>query len=292
MLIVAAIGALGLVLLLLDLRRMKWRAGLVAFESQHSVEMASVWLRSASGYRLVFTDEERGLFVWERGRCFHDGGIVYYGQIWADERTGRARFVIGVIGHKFHTAEELASARARFVSGQVFHLTSRSARQAILRAADPRTVRAVLPVMRRLVGRRTNRPPAIDAPMSGFAVRFTLRAPLAAVTAAIADLAPAGWRVVETACLNRGLVTQRRYCFEDAAKREDARAEYLLEVCGYADDWVHLAIDWFPRPGSHRPPRRPTEFRPTSGAGLSGLAQLPRSNLPSRPFAQLFRSAK
>ena len=268
MLIVAAIGALGLVLLLLDLWRVKRRAGLVAFESQHSVEMASVWLRSATGYRLVFADDARGLFVWERGRCFHDGGMVYYGQIWPDERTGRARFVIGVIGHKFHSAEELASARSRFVSGQVFHLTPRSARQAVLRAADPRTVHAVLPVMRRLVGRRTNRPPAIDAPMSGFAVRFTLRAPLAAVTGATADLAPAGWRVVETACLNRGLVTQRRYCVEDAAKREDAGAEYLLEVCGYADNWIHLAIDWFPRPGSSRPPRRPTELQADIRRGL------------------------
>ena len=276
MLIVAAIGALGLVLLLLDLRRMKWRAGLVAFESQHSVEMASVWLRSASGYRLVFTDEERGLFVWERGRCFHDGGIVYYGQIWADERTGRARFVIGVIGHKFHSSRRACERADPVRLGTGLPSDRRGARD---RPSCGRPIRErsapFFPSMRRLVGRRTNRPPAIDAPMSGFAVRFTLRAPLAAVTAAIADLAPAGWRVVETACLNRGLVTQRRYCFEDAAKREDARAEYLLEVCGYADDWIHLAIDWFPRPGSHRPPRRPTELQADIRRGLERARATP-----------------
>ena len=292
MLIVAAIGALGLVLLLLDLRRMKWRAGLVAFESQHSVEMASVWLRSASGYRLVFTDEERGLFVWERGRCFHDGGIVYYGQIWADERTGRARFVIGVIGHKFHSAEELASARARFVSGQVFHLTPRSARQAVLRAADPRTVRAVLPAMRRLVGQRTNRPPAIDAPMSGFAVRFTLRAPLAAVTAAIADLAPAGWRVVETAVSIAGL-SRSAGIASRTPRSARMRGRSIFSRCAATPTTGSISRSTgfrVPDRIVHRAGRR--NSRPTSGAGLSGLAQLPRSNLPSRPVAQLFRSAK
>lgn len=269
MFIVGAIATFALVWLLLDLWKEKRHDGLAAFESQHSVETASAWLRLAGGYRLVLADDERGLFVWERGRRFHDGGLFYYGQIWKDERTGRARFVIGVIGHRFHRAEELARARSRFVAGQVFHLTPRSARNAVLRAVDPRTVRNVLPLMRRLVGQQINRPPAIDAPMSPAAVRFTVRAPLAAVTDAIADLPEAGWRLVEAASLNRSLVTQHRYCFEDAAQRKDAGAEYLVEVRGYADDWIHVAIDWFPLPGPRRPPRRPSELQADLRQGVA-----------------------
>jgi hypothetical protein len=271
MFIVGAIAAFALVWLLLDLWRERRRDGLVALESQHSVETAAAWLRIASGYRLVLADDERGLFVWERGRRFYDGGFFYYGQIWRDQRTGRARFVIGVIGHTFHRAEELARARSRFVAGQVFHLTPRSARNAVMRAADPRTARKVLPPMRRLIGRQTNRPPAIDAPMSPTALRFTLRAPLAAVTDAIADLPEAGWRLVETASLHRGLVTQHRYCFEDAAERTDAGAEYLLEVRGYANDWVHIALDWFPLPGAPRPPRRPAELQADISQGVAHI---------------------
>ena len=96
--------------------------------------------------------------------------------------------------------------------------------------------------------------------MSPFAVRFALRAPPAAVTDAIADLSRAGWRLVENASLNRGLVTQHRYCFEDAAERKDAGAEYLLEVRLHAGNWADLAIDWFPLPGTARSPRRPGEL--------------------------------
>ena len=260
MLLVAAITCLAILVLLHDLWGLRRRTRLLELESQHSVEMATVWLRIASGYTLVLADETRGLFVWQRGRRFRDGGLFYYGQIWRDERSGRARFVIGVVGHKFHSTNELAAARSRFVAGQVFHLTERSARDAVVRAADPRTARAVLPAMRRLIGQQAHRPPAIDTPITPFAVRFTLRAPVTAVTDAIGDLQNAGWRLVEAATINRGLVTQRHYCFIDTAERDGAGAEYLLEVCGYADDWVHLAIDWFPLPDARHMPRRPTEL--------------------------------
>ena len=161
-----------------------------------------------------------------------------------------------MVGHKFHSTNELAAARSRVVAGRVLHLTKRSARDAVVRAANPRTARAVLPAMRRLVGQQAHRPPAIDTPITPFAVRFTLRAPATAVADAIGELQHTGWRLAEAATINRGLVTQRRYCFIDAAERDGAGAEYLLEVCGYVDDWVHLAIDWFPLPDAGHMPRR------------------------------------
>lgn len=260
MVMLVTIGGLLLLWLVLSLMEVKWRGGLLALESQHTPEMAAIWLRVASGYKLVLEDGRRGIFVWEQGRRFHDGGIFYYGEMWQDPRTGRARFVVGVMGHRFHTANELAAARSRFVATQVFHLTPRSGDDAVVRAGDPRTARAIHPAMRKLAGQETQRPPAIDTPMSASAVRFSLRIPLASVSRAIADLSPAGWRLVETASLSRGLVAQHRYCFRDATQGKDAGAEYLLEVCGYASGWVKLAIDWFPRAEPSRPPRRPTEL--------------------------------
>lgn len=260
MLMLGAIGCLALLWLVLVLQGVRARGGLMVLESQHPPEMAAIWLRVASGYKLILDDDARGLFVWEHGRRFHDGGLFYYGELWRDRRSGRARFAIGVIGHKFHTAEELATARARFVATQVFHLTPRSESDAVVRASNPRTARAVHPAMRRLVGRQTQRPPAIDTPMSPFAVRFSLRVPLAEAVRAITDLSPAGWRLVETVSLNRGPIAQHRYCFRDATQGKDAGPDYLLEVCGYASGWVKLAIDWFPRTELPRPPRRPTEL--------------------------------
>lgn len=260
MLMLGAVTGLSLLWLVLHLRRPMRPRGLLHLESQQSVEMARVWLRLAAGYKLVHADDAHGLFIWERGRRFHDGGLFYYAEIWQDARTRRARLVAGVVGHTFHTDEELASARSRFVSGQLFHLTDRSAEDALVRAADVRTVRIVHPSVRGVVGQQANRPPAIDLPMSPSAARFVLRAPLNVVADAIGDLSRSGWRLVETASLDRGFVNHRRYCFEDAAARRDAGAEYLLEVCGYADDDVHLAIDWFPIPDAGRTPRRPAEL--------------------------------
>ena len=178
MLFLTAVGALALVLLILDGWRLMKHAGLLRLESSQPAEAATVWLQIARGYTLVRAEPEQGLYAWEHGRPFEDGGILYYAQISRDERTGRGRFVVGVIGHKFHRAEELAAARSQFVSSQLFHLTAESAETALIRAGNPRTVRAVHPAMRRMVGRRAVRPPAIDATMSSSALRFTMRAPL------------------------------------------------------------------------------------------------------------------
>lgn len=264
MLLIGFISGLALLWLVLDLAEVKWRGGLMALESQHPPQMAAMWLRVASGFKVVLADEDRGLFVWERGRRFHDGGLFYYAELWRDARTGRARFVVGVMGHAFHTAAELAQARSRFVSSQLFHLTARSAENAVIRAADPRTARRVHPAMRRCLARRglarqSRRPPAIDTPMSPSAVRFSLRVPLSELSTAIAGLSQSGWRLVETASLNRGLIGQHRYCFRDAAGATEA-PDYLLEVCGYPSGWVKLAIDWFPQAELVRPPRRPTDL--------------------------------
>jgi hypothetical protein len=260
MLTLAVIGGLVLLWLGLELWRLDERAGLLALESELPFEAAMVSLRLARGYKLVWSDEARGFFVWERNRRFHDGGVFYYAQIWADVRTGRGRFVVGVIGHKFHRSDELASARSQFVETQLLHLTEESAEDARVRAADPRTARAVHRALRRLIGQQTERPPVTDAPMSSSALEFTVNAPHAEVADAIGRLSQSGWRLVETASFNRGLVPQRRFCFEDGATRETARAEYLLEVRAYADGYTLLAIDWFPRAEPGRPPRRPSEL--------------------------------
>jgi hypothetical protein len=262
------IGGLVLLWLGLDLWAWRQRSQLVTLESQYPADVATISLRLTRGFELVRSDETGGLYIWERGRPFDDGGIRYYAQISRDQRTGRGRFVVGVIGHTFHTTEDLVQARSSFVSSQLFHLTAESVEGALVRAADPRTVRNVLPAMRSLAGQRATRVPAIDAPMSPSALRFTLRAPLAVVTDAVDTLPAAGWRRIESTSLERGLVTQRRYCFEDAARREHASAEYLLEVRGYAGDWVLLAIDWFPRPEPARPPRRPSELEALIRVGV------------------------
>lgn len=275
MVMLVAIGGLLVLWLVLSLMEVRWRRGLLTLESQHSPEMAAIWLRVASGYRLVLEDAPRGVFVWEQGRRFHDGGIAYYGEMWRDPRTGRARFILGVIGHKFHTAGELAAARSRLVATQIFHLTGHSAADAIVRAANPRTALAVHPALRRLAGKQADRPPAIDAPMSPTAVRFSLRVPLGSVVQAIAELSPAGWRLVETASLSRGLVAQHRYCLRDAAQGKDAGPEYLLEVCGYASGWAKLAIDWFPRPGMARSPRRPAALEADLRQKVERLRRVP-----------------
>jgi hypothetical protein len=260
MLFLGAVGALALILLILDLRRLMQYAGLMRLESEQPAEVAAVWLQIARGYTLVRTEPEQGLYVWERGRRFDDGGILYYGQISRDERTGRGRFIVGVIGHPFHRADELAAARSQFVSSQLFHLTERSARDALIRAGNPRTVRPVHPAMRRMVGTVTDRPPAIDAAMSATALRFTLRAPHEAVVDAIGKLPEQGWRLVETASLSRALVTQHRYCFEDASAHEDGGDAFLLELRWYDGDWAMLAIDWFPRGESTSPSRSTVEL--------------------------------
>ena len=260
MLFLGLLGGVILVLIVLDLWDLKQRAGLLELESQYPADTASVWLQIARGdYRRV-ANQGKNSFIWERGRSFHDGGLLYVGQLWRDSRSGRGRFVIGVIGHQYHAREELAAARAQFVSTQLFHLTDESAATAIERASNPRTARAVHPEMRKFAGKRETRPPAIDAPMSPTALRFTLRVPLHGVRDAIAELPAAGWRILDTASLSRGLVTQHRYALEDAPEREDASAEYLLELRWYEGDWAMLAIDWFPRPDATRPPRKPAEL--------------------------------
>jgi hypothetical protein len=260
MVFLSAVGGLALVLLILDLWRLKQYGGLLRLESDQPAEVAAVWLQIARGYTLVRTEPEQGLYVWERGRRFDDGGILYYGQIVRDERTGRGRFIVGVIGHKFHRAEELAAARAQFVSSQLFHLAEQSAETALIRAGDPRTVHSVHPAMRHRIRKEMARPPAIDAPISSTALRFTLRAPLDAVTDAIGKLPEHGWRLIETASLSRGLVTQHRYCFADTAEHKDAGAEYLLELRWYDGDWAMLAIDWFPGAAPSRPSRKAAEL--------------------------------
>jgi len=122
--------------------------------------------------------------------------------------------------------------------------------------------------MRGLIGKQTIRPPAIDVPMSASAQRFTLHAPIEAVESAIAGLQQAGWRLVETASINRGLVAQSRYSFIDATERKDAGAEYVLECRCYEGDWAVLAIDWFPFRDSARVPRRPNEMEADIRSGL------------------------
>jgi hypothetical protein len=276
MIFLGLIGSVVLVLIVLDLWDLKQRAGLLELESQYPADIAAVWLQIARGYRCVAKDAPNS-FVWERGRGFDDGGFLYWGRTWRHKHTGRGRFVIGVIGHKYHTREELAAARAQFVSTQLFHLTEKSAETAIARASDPRTARAVNPEARKLADKRPTRPPAIDAPMSPAALRFTLRVPLDAVKEAIDELPAKGWRRLDSASLSRGLVTQHRYAFEDAPERKDASAEYLLELRWYDGDWAMLAIDWFPRPGATRPRRSPTELEAEIRRAVEGVLVVPEA---------------